>query len=470
MICAAWFIHAATLPHVFQICLTMSFTFTSLNHPLRLPLAAEAHSRPFLRLTAPETLTHFAIYCDSVDGAANDSSSRQHQILLSLCAHFGVAGPGQDAKYFFHDFGRFRLKWENHTEFSSYTFAQSMQENLPISAAFDHLPLMHIPREWLDALRKKIIVAAHVVLDKSSTGSANDVSAMRQVFEGNVLAGSAVMKCGEVWTDFLIQSDGFSRFVVRDVDMREQQAGRLVQRVLEIDTYKMMALLGLPHAQRTSPVLNSIEEELARLTSTMVDIGMASGGTSSDLQDDEQALLSALTALAARLEKLSLDNNYRFSASHAYFKLIKTRIEELRETRIEGVPTIAEFMDRRLAPAMNTCHSVEKRQAALANRIAHTNDLLRTRVGIAQEQQNRKILHSLNARSAQQLRLQQAVEGLSVAAISYYMAGLAHYLAEGLKAAGIPINPDLSIGILLPVIAIAVMMGLRKIHKQVQAA
>ncbi|WP_459070879.1 DUF3422 family protein, partial [Enterococcus faecium] len=81
------------------------------------------------------------------------------------------------------------------------------------------------------------------------------------------------------------------------------------------------------------------------------------------------------------------------------------------EQRIEGVPTIGEFMERRLAPAMNTCQAIARRQEALAERIAHTNDLLRTRIGIVQERQNRQILESMNARAAQQLKLQQAVEG-----------------------------------------------------------
>ena len=69
--------------------------------------------------------------------------------------------------------------------------------------------------------------------------------------------------------------------------------------------------------------------------------------------------------------------------------------------RIEGIPTVAEFMDRRLTPAMNTCVAVARRQEVLAERIANTNSLLRTRVGIAQEKQNSKILESMNARAAQ---------------------------------------------------------------------
>jgi uncharacterized membrane-anchored protein len=171
--------------------------------------------------------------------------------------------------------------------------------------------------------------------------------------------------------------------------------------------------------------------------------------------------------LAARIEKLALDNSYRFSASQAYLRLVNARSEELREVRIEGIPTVGEFMDRRLAPAMNTCEAISRRQEALAGRIAHSNDLLRTRVGIVQEQQNRQILQSMNARAAQQLRLQQAVEGLSVAAISYYVIGLAGYAAKAAKAAGLPINSDVGTGLLVPLVVAGVWLGLRRMHKRI---
>jgi uncharacterized membrane-anchored protein len=214
-------------------------------------------------------------------------------------------------------------------------------------------------------------------------------------------------------------------------------------------------------------MLSAIEGELATLTAAMTDTDEAIAEALSRAVDDEKELLRSITGLAARLEKLSLDNSYRFSASKAYFRLVRARIQELREIRIEGVPTVDEFMDRRLAPAMSTCESIARRQEALAGRIAHTNDLLRTRVGIVQEQQNRKILESMNRRAAQQLRLQQAVEGLSVVAISYYLAGLFNYAGKALKAAGWLINPDMATGMLIPVIASGVWLGLRQVYKGV---
>lgn len=446
----------------------MTIATSRLNHPLRVPLAAEVHSRPFMLLGAPEALTHLAVYADEGGEPSPGGADDQHALLADLCARFGVAPPSPQAKYFFHDFGHFRLKWEGHTEFATYTFAARREEGEQPAMACDRTPLQQIPQDWLLGLQGKLMVGAHLFLDKSAVPTAEYAAAARKLFEGRLLVGSTVLSGGEVWTDFLVQSDGFSRFLVRDAGLQEQQAGRLVQRVLEIETYRMMALLGFPRAQRAIPQLNVIEDELASLTSAMVDTDGNPASADGDA-DAEQSLLNEITRLAARTEKLALENSYRFSASQAYFKLVQARIEELREARVEGFPTVEEFMDRRLTPAMHTCQSISRRLEVLAERIARTNDLLRTRVGITQERQNRRILESLNARAAQQLRLQQAVEGLSVVAISYYLTGLLGYAVKAGKAAGLPLNPDLASGVALPFVAAGVWLGLRRMRSKLHA-
>ncbi|MBV6325059.1 DUF3422 family protein [Duganella violaceipulchra] len=458
--------------------------FAKLNHPMRVPLSAEIHSRPFLQLQAPESLTHFALYVQQDQPSQKFHRSSQHQILEQLCLHYGVAAPAPQARYFFHDFDRFRLKWECHTEFATYTFVERQGSSLTfghedsrsgddgsarvrisdLTPAFERMPLQHVPQEWLAGLHGKIIVAAHVLLCKGEPDDSGAVRAIRDLFQGKSLVGSSVGSGAEVWTDFLIQPDGFSRFVVRDLSLREFQAGRLVGRLLEIETYRMMALLGLPQAEASQPVLNGIENELADLTATLVQSDQSDGAPNE--AREEQALLHRITSLAARLEKLSVNNSYRFAAAQAYFSLVQSRIQELREVRIAGMPTLAEFMGRRLAPAMHTCTSVSQRQETLAKRIARSNDLLRTRVGIEQERQNRKILQSLDARAAQQLRLQQAVEGLSAVAISYYTLGLIGYAGKAMKASNVPINPDILTGLAAPLVFIGVWMGLRRLHKQ----
>ena len=455
----------------------MPIDYSTLNHPLRVPLAAEIHSRPPIKLEAPERITQLALYGGVDMQGTGDNVAMQQRLLAMLCTYFGVTSPSGAAKYFFHDFGRFRLKWECHTEFATYTFVASGNARTEDTNAayFSHMPVADVPEEWLLSLQGKVISANHVILERSTETALESIPKMRALFEGNAVVACEASHAAQVWTDFQIHPDGFGRFVVRDAGLYGMQAGRLVQRLLEIETYRIMALMGLPHAQRSNPTLNIIESELTRLTTAMVDmeptesvIDSDASGTGVHDVDKQQSLLDNITELAARLERIAVDNNYRFSASQAYFRLVHARIEELRERRVEGVPTILEFMDRRLTPAMNTCAAVARRQELLAERIANTNSLLRTRVGIVQEKQNSKILEAMNARGAQQLKLQQAVEGISVVAISYYIIGLLSYLAKAAKSTGLDFDTDLILGLAIPVIAILAGLGLRRIHKSVK--
>ena len=446
----------------------MPIVFSTLNHPLRVPLAAEIHSRPPVRLEAPEVITHLAVHGRNEPLDAGDKLGLQSALLADFCARFGVPAPAGNAKYFFHDFGRFRLKWECHTEFASFTVASAAAAPLASPEPFGRMPTAELPEDWLLSLQGRLIVATHIVLDRASAAAEDMAPQMRQLFDTNAIVGCSASQAAQVWTDFRIHADGFARFVVLDAGLKSLQAGRLVQRLLEIETYRVMALLGLPVAQHAAPVLNDIESELASVTRDMV-ASQKPGRSEEQGMQDEQDLLQQITLLASRLEQLSVDDSYRFSASQAYFGLVMARIHELRERRIEGVPTIEEFMQRRLTPAMNTCTSTARRQEVLAERIANTNSLLRTRVGIRQERQNSQILESMNTRAAQQLRLQQAVEGLSVAAISYYLVGLLGYLLKGAKAAGLPVDTELATGIAVPVLALVAWMGLRTLRRKFQS-
>src|SRR6476620_2092524 len=154
----------------------MSIVHQQLNHFLRIPLAAEVHSRPSLRLMGPEALTHLAVYCSDGQGGF------QHSLLSGLCQHFGVAGPHLDAKYFFHDFGTFRLQWEAHTEFATYTFAEQRIAPAPLEECFEHMPLRFIPAHWLQGLNGTLMAATHVVLQQGEA----ELGALRRLFANNL--------------------------------------------------------------------------------------------------------------------------------------------------------------------------------------------------------------------------------------------------------------------------------------------
>ncbi|MBT2299945.1 DUF3422 domain-containing protein [Variovorax paradoxus] len=236
--------------------------------------------------------------------------------------------------------------------------------------------------------------------------------------------------------------------------LREQQGGRLLQRLYEVETYRMMALIALPMAREAQKKLVDIERALAQHMQRP-EIGL-------DAQQDE-AQLEMLTRLAMRVEALSALVG-RFSATQAYEKLVLARIHELREERIEGVPTIAEFMERRFVPAMDTCRSARQRQEELATRIARAVDLLRTRVTLAQERDVTRLLAEMERTAGMQLRLQHSIEGLSVAAISYYVLALLVYAMKSLKAVHVPMNVELAAGALVLPIVFGVIRMMRRLR------
>jgi uncharacterized membrane-anchored protein len=303
----------------------------------------------------------------------------------------------------------------------------------------------------------EVMVAAHAALIAGGPDPPDSEALAARHFAGNALVGAGIAGgAGIALTDCRIHA-GFARLLVFDRGMTPRQAGRMMQRLLEIDTYRMMALLALPVARSLTPALTSSERELAQITSTLAGAG----------ESDEPALLDRLTRLEAGIESIESQHHYRFAAAAAYYELVQRRIEELRETRIQGMQNFQEFTERRLAPAMNTCQAVSSRLDSLSQRVARATQLLSTRVDVSRERQNQGVLESMNRRAEAQLRLQQTVEGLSVAAITYYIVGLVGYAAKGLRGAGLGVNPDLAMGISIPVVVVIVALGIRKVRKVV---
>lgn len=421
------------------------------EHSLRHELAGEAHARPFERLRAPARASHIAL----LTGEGALAGDVEH--LAELCRRFDAPAPAGDVTHYSVDLGAFRCKWERHTEFTSYTFFCEGAFEAPFADPVIGL----VPGDWLAAVPGELLVACHVAYDAKAE-SERRIGELHEFFEADSLAGSEVSASNaEAWTDFRIHEDGFGRILVRDIGLRSRQAGRLVQRLLEIETYRFLALLALPLARETGPEIGGAAAELSAVTERMPRIaGLA----------DEHAMLEQLTRLAARIERMASRNTFRFSATAAYYALVEKRIEELRESRIEGIQTIREFMERRMAPAMRTCEAIAARQDRLAERIARTTTLLRTRVDIAMEEQNRDLLRSMNRRAKLQLRLQETVEGLSVAAISYYLVGLVGYAAKGLREAGLAVPVNLVTGLSIPVVILMVWFGVRRIRRRLGRA
>ncbi|HMA07775.1 MAG TPA: DUF3422 domain-containing protein [Ramlibacter sp.] len=425
------------------------------SHPQRVALHNEIHARPPEAMIAPLAISHLVMLGD----AAEREASREH--LAALLRDHHLPQPDAQSTHLRMDLGAFRLRWELHTEFVTWSFSRAIDaagfgDREPVTA------LEAVPQQWLADLPGRLLAGLHLWV-APGRGVGSDFLFRHVLHEDGVIASRVADSQGEVYTDFALHADGFSRMVLlaggafAQPGLSPRRLGRLVQRLLEIDTYRMAALLGLPAAREAATALGSAERELAELADAIRVAG----------PHEEPQLLDRLTKLAGQVESQYAATHSRFSASAAYFQLVERRIAELGESRIPGLQTIAEFIERRLSPARATCEWATRRQDALSQRVSRISNLLRTRVEIEQQHNSQALLAAMNRRQGLQLKLQATVEGLSVAAITYYIVGLVSYLAKGAYEIGWPWSAERTAALAIPVVAFAVWWSLRRLHSRV---
>ncbi len=421
----------------------------------RTALHNEVHARPTAHIRLPALVVYVAVL--------NEGVTREAE-----CAHLralpGQEGLGVDrlsANFLRLRLDGYTVKWERHTEFTRYSIVQPLPDHSGLGSEVPDLQSgLAVSAEWLRGIPGRTIAAIKLAMVHADLSAPEAAMAQAKTwFGGGTVVASILGNRGHSWavSDFVLRPSGFERILVlAPPETSRSRAGRISQRLLELETYRLMALRGLPVAKTLGPTLSQAEISLANITARL------ENKTASD-----QELLDTLVGLAASVERATAEHVYRFSATRAYDTLVAQRIQELREQPIPGTQTIGEFMQRRLSPAIATVAATAQRLQSLSERVARTSALLRTRVDIATEVQNQQLLEKLTRGQELQLRLQSTVEGLSIAAISYYVVSLLLYAAKALKGAGVPLNPEITVGALVPLILWAVWWLTRRIHKKI---
>jgi uncharacterized membrane-anchored protein len=420
------------------------------DHPLRYKLANELHARPFPSMQAPCTAVYIAIK------QPNDAVSRDRDAdlahLTALLDRHGAPHPQPGATHYYGQIGKHWVKWEQHTEFVTYTaFSEG-----PAEKAFDPAEFDLFPKDWLEQAPGQRITSALLHIQQKPEKETDITDLLSSWFVSESLAVSEVLDgAGIVAGDFRIDLNGHLRFAVFTApDVGKRRVGRIVQRLCEIETYKAMSMLGFARVRAMQPKLNALDTKLTGLMGAM-----------SDEAAPAEKTLHDLLSISAELETLSAQSSFRFGATGAYEALVNQRIEALRETRFQGRQHFGEFMMRRYAPAMRTVHSAQDRLEAMSSRSIRASNLLRTRVDVERSAQNQTLLESMDKRSDLQLRLQRTVEGLSVVAISYYAVSLAGYLLYPVTQA-----TGLSKGMLTALVTVPVVLAVWWMIRRLRAS
>lgn len=420
-------------------------------HEDREALFNELHTRPFPVIATPARISQLSVLHAKDAQSTAQTRQAEYTHIVELCTRYSVNPPAESATCYYQDFGGFEFRWERHTEFSTYTFIHHLE-----AETFQRTGLSLLPAEWISELPGKVMSGLHIEVEDPPVQT--NVDTLRNFFEGHRLLSSFVNdRQAQIWTSYRIHSDNMGRVLIFNTGLNPCQTGRLVRRILELETYRMMALLSFPIAKDIAPDIRGMNLQLSDIIQEITRI---------ENLDDERRLLGQLTTLSAKIEQIISETNYRFSATEAYYLLTQSRLEELKEEEVCGLQTLTEFLSRRLTPAYLTCTNVQQDLDDLSQRIDRASELLRTRMNLTIESQNQHLLQSMNRRGKLQLRMQQAVEGLSVAAISYYLVGLVKYLADSARAMGWIEDSYLVTGLSVPFAIMFVLFGLERMKKK----
>jgi uncharacterized membrane-anchored protein len=130
------------------------------DHPLRYTLANELHARPFPSLKPPCRALYLAIK-QPRDAAARDRKADLAH-LIALLDRYGAQHPQPGATHYSGLIGQNVLKWEQHTEFVTYTVFMPGLGERPFDTS-DHAVF---PDDWLSAAPGVRVTSATIRVDE----------------------------------------------------------------------------------------------------------------------------------------------------------------------------------------------------------------------------------------------------------------------------------------------------------------
>ncbi|UVJ45280.1 DUF3422 domain-containing protein [Pseudomonas sp. LS1212] len=407
-------------------------------HALRFELHNELHSRPSIYFNEPAHVFHLALL--ERDGALEEVIGRLYASPATDNQQVQQQAQGL-LKLDGHD-----LKWERHTEFLSLTLV------VPRSADAELWPTFPESLTALVRGHEHLLINATQILVESEQSWAGETAryGFKDPAGSHIGSGDAI-----VWSDFKLTEGGSNRLLLINRSLNAYRLGRMVRRLLEIETYRMMASLALPVAKEVSQQLKVFDEQWARLSDQNA---IANSATA-------RLILSDISALSARIVRTTAQTRQRFSAAEAYAQIVFERIAELRESHLGDCQRLGVFIERRFKPTVRYCLATNQRLERLSDSVANLGELLQARVQVEVEEQNTEILHSLHTRATTQIKIQKAVEGLSIIAITYYLLSLFKLLYGGLHSLGLDISPKEATLFLAPLAVLIIGATALRIRK-----
>lgn len=409
------------------------------EHPYSDAILAELHARPVELVDAAARVRRLVLALPPRAGMMRAAIERFRAFAMGR----GYRLEAEDARQYAFETPERRVSWEFHTEFVTITWQSGLADmaNWPGDIGLEALG----EAQFVGAMRVDLIDEAELPA---------------RVFPGfrsnSLCLVSAEYDRAQIATDFVPDEDKFIRFEFAGRDLSPLRRAIMLRRILEMETYRTMALLALPLARETAPHLRALETELAALVE-----GLSELGTTAEVQER----LYRLNALSVRAGQLSEKLAYRFAAARAYGAILQRRLEKLRERTLGQGSSFSSFIGNRVEPALATCEAMDQRLSRLAEKLARAIDMLDVRISLDIQIQNKAVLETIAETARSQFRLQHTVEGLSTIAITYYLLGIVGYALSG-PLAVLGWDKTWAISIAAPFALAGVWFSLRAIRRR----
>lgn len=411
-------------------------------------LRDELHSRTYPVFTSPVVVCSFSYLRTD----ANVEDEKVH--LETLINSTSLELVSQNLNRMRLACQHYKLRVDFYNEFTCYQF---IFENKP-ETDFKHNLMSLVPGDWLIEVSGIPLVSMNFITQKCLDQSIDKSKFIDYFGDVQIIGSYTAQGAARTWSSFITNENKNINVLVEDEQLGPRRLGRLIQRLVDIENYRMMSLLALPVAQKTLSQVERIEQDLTQIVMQLSDMGS---------MEHETNLLNHLYRLAAQNEQLRAHTLHRFGASAAYQVILDERLAEIEDSSIAGYQTITSFYYRRMRPALRTCNSARKRLEQLSNHLERVTEMLSTSVNVCVGKQNQKMLETLAQQSKMQLRMQQTVEGLSIVAITYYASSLLSYVFKSMEKLDVINSPYLWTGLSVPVIAALTFVGIRWIKTRV---
>ncbi|MDD9820882.1 MAG: DUF3422 family protein [Nitrospira sp.] len=382
----------------------------------------------------------------------------EHWVLHGNFGHGAKVAPNGD---------RLLVTWEAHTEYYSYQVWHMPDDKLtplafgPLGFPGYAMPL--VPLVSVNAL--DLLVLPHTSL------TAEEV---KNTMPGPHLYGSRIFGHDiAVMTTFTPDEYQRERYLITSpsFDTLLTHLGRTIDTLVAIANYTHLILFPYQaFAQAVDQVHQYEQDHLWQRGVITTEIETATPQTL-------QRWLTMMTQDFMNVSRMAESMRYKLSASVPYDRIIRANVTLLQEQSVADCRPVSEYVDGKTIGVADGYQQLLKRIGALGQDFQGSIAVIRTKVelqmqhqNLALEDQNLKLLRSVDKTTRSQAILQRTIEGLSFIVISYYLSGLAEHVFKALAHLGMIDDHTLPSGLFVPlslVIAFSlIVIGRKYIYKE----